>query len=124
MHQTEPVRRPHAGIAAFLAPEMRAWRGDAPLSAVFWLHGVGASAALMALLGISMYRTELLWEQALLIGFGLYTGFVLISIWRCSRTADSPWAVLARVLTVFWAANTALVLFFLQLELLIHYAGA
>lgn len=124
MHQTKPVRRALTDMAAFFAPELRAWRGEASLPAAFWLHGVGGSAVLLALLGISLHRAELLWEQALLVAFGLYTAFVLVAIWRCARNADSVWSVLARVLTAFWAANTGLVLFFLQLELLARYAGA
>lgn len=124
MHQTKPVRRPTMDIAAFVAPELRAWRGEASLPAVFWLHGVGVSAVLLGLLGISIHRADLLWEQALLVGFGLYTAFVLVAIWRCARNTDSLWSVLARVLTTFWAANTGLVLLFLQLGLVIRYAGA
>jgi len=124
MHQTKPARRPNTDIAAFLAPELRAWRGEASLTAVFWLHGVGVSAVLLGLLGISIHRADFVWEQALLVGFGLYTAFVLVAIWRCARNMDSLWSALARVMTAFWAANTGLVLLFLQLGLLIRYAGA
>ncbi len=123
MHQSKPTRSLPADLARFLAPEIRAWRGQAPLSTVFWFYGVLVSAGLIALFAVSLYRGPLMLEQVLLVCCGLYTAWVLVSIWRCSLTADPFWGVLARVLTVFWAANAALVGLFLQLELLAHYAG-
>ena len=123
MHRSKPTPSLQADLARFFAPEIRAWRGQAPLSTVFWFHGVLISAALIALFAASLYRGQLLLEQGLLICCALYTAWVLVSIWRCSLAADPFWGVLARVLTVFWAANAALVGLFLQLELLAHYAG-
>ena len=60
-------------------------------------------------------------EQALLIFFGLCTIWIPVSIWRCSFAADPFWGLLARWLTIAWAANAALVLFFRQLELRVRY---
>ena len=122
-HQSKSNRSQQIGLAAFFAPEIRAWRGEAGLAAVFWLHGVLISAVLITLFASSIYRGEVLLEQGSLIGFGLYTAWVLVSIWRCSLAADPFWGVVAKVLSVFRAANSELVVFFLQLELVIHYVG-
>ena len=123
MHQSKPTRSLPADLARFLAPEIRAWRGQAPLSTVFWFYGVLVSAGLIALFAVSLYRGPLMLEQVLLVCCGLYTAWVLVSIWRCSLTGDPFWGGVARVLTVFWAANAALGGLFLLLELLAHYAG-
>lgn len=122
-HQSKSTLSLQAGIAAFFAPEIRAWRGEAKLSTVFWLHGVLISVVFITLFAGSLYRGQVFLEQALLIGFAVYTAWVLVSIWRCSLAADPFWGVLAKVLTVFWAANSALVVLFLQLKLLTRYAA-
>jgi hypothetical protein len=44
-----------------------------------------------------------------------------VAIWRCA--ANSPWGSLARGLTVAWAANTVLLLLFLQVDLFAAYMG-
>ncbi|MDP1730925.1 MAG: hypothetical protein Q8L54_07065 [Devosia sp.] len=123
MHQSKPTHSLRSGLTAFFAPEFRAWRGEARLSAVFWVHGVLVSSVLITLFATSIYRGQVFLEQALLIGFGFYTAWVLVSIWRCSSAAEPFWGVLAKLLTVPWAANAALVVFFLQLELWVRYAG-
>ena len=115
--------RTMAILRLFFAPEIRAWRGEGPLSSVFWLHGALFSLLIIAAFGSSVYRDEIVLQQFLLIAFGLYTAWVLIAIWRCSAAVDPFWGTLARVLTVFWAANSGLILFFLQLELLARYVG-
>ncbi len=112
----------HSCLVAFLEPEVRAWRGEARLGTVFWFHGVLVSSVLIAFYISSIYRSEALLEQALLICFGAYTIWILVSIWRCSLGADPFWGLLARWLTVAWAANAALVLLFRQLEIWIRYA--
>ena len=121
--RSKPTRRPQIDLATFFAPEIRAWRGEARLSTVFWVHGVLASFVFAVLLAASIYQGEVLAEQGLLIGFGLYTAWLLVSIWRCALAADPFWGALARALTIFWAANSALVLLFMQLELIMHYVG-
>ena len=112
---------PYSCLVAFFEPEVRAWRGEARLWTVFWLHGVLVSSVLIGFYVSSIYRSEALLEQALLICFGVYTIWILFSIWRCSLAADPFWGLLARWLTIAWAANAALVLFFRQLELLALY---
>ena len=119
--QSKPIGNFRACLVVFFEPEVRAWRGEARLSTVFWLQGVLASSALIALYVASIYAGEMLAEQALLIFFGLYTIWILVSIWRCSFAADPFWGLLARWLTIAWAANAALVLFFRQLELWVRY---
>lgn len=116
-------RSPRSCLAAFFEPEVRAWRGEARLSTVFWLYGVLVSSVLIAHYATCLYRGQVLMQQVLLIAFGLYTIWVLVSIWRCSLAADPFWGGLARWLTIAWAANAALVLFFLQLDLFVRYAG-
>lgn len=119
-----PEVGPRPGIAArFFAPEIRAWQGRAPLAAVFWRSGVLTSGVLMVLYVTTVVQRQLLAEQALLILFGLYSIWILVSIWRCSLAADPFWSLLARLLTVAWAANVALVMLFRELELLLQFAA-
>ncbi len=110
-------------LASLFAPELRAWYGKAPLTSVFWLYGVLVSSLLIVLYARAVRQGHLFTEQILLILFGLYTVWILVSIWRCSFARETFWGLLARLLTVTWAANAALVLLFLQLELLIRIAG-
>ncbi|MDP2333129.1 MAG: hypothetical protein Q8M19_20780 [Reyranella sp.] len=63
----------HSCFVAFFEPEVRAWRGEARLGRVFWLHGVLVTSVLIAFYVSSIYRSEALLEQALLICFGVYT---------------------------------------------------
>ena len=122
-HQTEPAKTPDAILARLFAAEVRVWKGNARLSTVFWLHGVLASSILILVYATTVYQAQLFAEQFLLICFGFYTIFILVSIWRCSLATDTFWGQLARFLTFAWAANAALVLSFRQLELLILFAG-
>jgi len=110
-------------LAAFFAPEIRAWRGKSPLAEVFWLHGVALSAVQIGLYAWVRLHGQLLWEQALLLGFAGYSLWIVPSLWRCARANESFWSVLARWLTIAWAANAAFVLIFLQVDLLLRYAG-
>lgn len=116
------VERP-SFLASFFSPEIRAWRGEAPLGDVFWLHGVLASAVQIALYAWFRAHGQLFWEQVLLLGFALYSAWIVPSLWRCARKVESFWSVLARWLTIAWAANAAFVLVFLQFDLLLRYAG-
>ena len=121
--RSKPTRRPQIDLVTLFAPEIRAWRGEATLSTVFWFHGVLTSLVLTVFFAVSIYQGEVLTEQGLLIGLSLYTAWVLFSIWRCALSADPFWGSLARALTIFWAANSALVLLFMQLGLIVHYFG-
>ena len=108
--------------ADFFAPEIRAWRGEEPLWKVFWVYGVATSFIIVALYIIAFYDGRTVLRQVLLPCFATYTAWILISVWRCaSNTNEKIWGTLARFLTVAWAANTILVLTFLQLNLLMGY---
>lgn len=109
-------------LSVFFSPELRAWRGQMSLSKVYWGYGVLASA-LLAVLMFEALRQQKLWTlQALLLAFLLYTIWILISVWRCAERAKPHWRLFARLSTVVWAANTLLVLGFLELELLARLA--
>ncbi|MNO08649.1 hypothetical protein D3C81_2314090 [compost metagenome] len=48
----------------------------------------------------------------------LYTAWIVIAVWHAAPNARDPrYGVVARALTVAWALNTALVVFFLGLQL-------
>lgn len=108
-------------LSHVFAPELRAWRGEAPLVLVFWFHGVCISLILVGLVAtaLDMGRT---WLVQALIPFGfVYTLWVLIAIWRCASNARPFWGMLARGLTFAWALNVTFVLFFLELDLLVRH---
>lgn len=107
-------------LARFFAPELRAWRGRQPLTVVFWLYGVAVSWLLVGLHASALLRGQVGVQQALLCVSALYTIWILGAIWRCAVNASPFWGAVARGLTVAWAINTALVLLFLQADLLIR----
>jgi hypothetical protein len=108
--------------ADFFAAEIRAWHGEEPLWKVFWVYGVATSVTIVTLYIIAFYDGHMALRQVLLPCFAAYTAWILISVWRCaSNTKEKLWGTLARFLTVAWAANTILVLTFLQLNLLMKY---
>lgn len=121
--QPQQGRALHAFLERMFASELRAWRGQARLARVFWQHGVLASAVLILLYGTAIQQHQPVFEQVLLIASGLYTLYILVSIWRCSEGNTGSWAVLARILIIPWAANVALVLSFRQLELLLLFVS-
>ncbi len=105
-------------LILLLAPEIRAWRGEQPLWKVFWLYGVAASCAIAALYFGAMASGQTILRQLLLVVLAVYTGWIVVSVWRCAHRASEPiWGTLARFLTVAWAANAALVVTFLELDL-------
>ena len=108
--------------ADFFAAEIRAWHGEEPLWKVFWVYGVATSSTIVAVYIVAFYDGRMALRQVLLPCFAAYTAWILVSVWRCaSNTSEKLWGTLARFLTVAWAANTILVLIFLQLNLLIRY---
>ena len=109
-------------VARLVRPEVMAWRGQRPLAATFWGHGVLVSLVLMVLHATALGQGQLLVEQRLIVVSALYTPWIVVSIWRCAERASLFWGTLARWLTVAWALNCALVLPFLQAELGIRYA--
>jgi len=108
--------------ANFFAAEIRAWHGEEALWKVFWVYGVAASVTIVALYVVAFYDGRIALRKVLLPCFAAYTTWILVSVWRCAgNTKETLWSTLARFLTVAWAANTILVLTFLQLNLLIKY---
>jgi hypothetical protein len=108
--------------ANIFAAEIRAWHGEEALWKVFWVYGVAASVTIVALYVVAFYDGRIALRQVLLPCFAAYTTWILVSVWRCAgNTKETLWGTLARFLTVAWAANTILVLTFLQLNLLIKY---
>lgn len=105
-------------LLRFFEPEVRAWYGLEPLWKVFWGYGVLASAIIAALYVVAMIEHRTAVQQLLLMIFAGYTVWVLVSVWRCAATSEPIWQTLARSLTVAWAANAALVILFLELQLI------
>jgi len=105
-------------LMGLFASPLRAWSGDAPLGQVFWGYGVFVSTLLIAAFIGALYRHDVWVQEALLVVFLAYTVWILTAIWRCSETGASVWHMVARLLTITWAANTLLVAGFLQLNLL------
>lgn len=103
------------------ATEVRAWYGQEPLWKVFWGYGVLASSIMIGLYALATMQGRILVEQLLLVFFAGYTVWILVAVWRCAANSDPLWRTLARSLTVAWAGNTALVVFFLQLEILLEF---
>lgn len=99
------------------APELRAWRGQQPLARVFWIYGVLTSFGLAAfyLAAALAHRPSL--QQALVITFAAYTGWVLMAVWRCAEQAPPQLRALVRSLALVWAVNTVMFTGFLELDL-------
>lgn len=109
-------------LSLFFAPELRAWRGRMSLPRVFWGYGVATSLTLAILHSTALDLGQMALQQALIFISAAYTIWILVAIWRCAPSAGQFWGVLARWLTVAWGLNTAFVLFFLQIELMLKYA--
>jgi hypothetical protein len=105
-------------LSLFLAPELRAWRGEMALWKVYWGYGVFASALLAVLLFGALRHQQLWLQQGLLAVLLLYTIWILISVWRCAQHAHPRWRFFARLSTIVWAGNALMVLGFLELDLL------
>ncbi len=109
-------------VRTFFASEVRSWRGEQPLGMVFWGYGVFPSSVSIVLYAFSLYLGHIGLQQALLICIGGYTFWLLVSLWRCSKSAvNSIWGILARQLIVAWAINVILILAFLQIDLVGKY---
>ena len=112
---------PRLFLLRFFEPELRAWHGQLPLWKVFWGYGVLVSTALIGLYAAALNEHRIVVQQALLIVFAAYTVWILVSVWRCAATSDPHWGLIAQCLTVAWASNAALVVLFLQLDLMAGY---
>jgi hypothetical protein len=108
-------------LRAFFATELRAWHGKEPLWKVFWCYGVLVSVGLALFYLLAMDEKRVVMQQVLLMALAGYTVWILVAIWRCA--ANSRWGALARGLTIAWAANTMLVLAFLQVDMFAAYIG-
>lgn len=109
-------------LSLFFAPELRTWRGKTSLPVVFWGYGVATSLALATLHATALYAGQMVFQQVLIFISVAYTIWILVAIWRCAPNTVPFWGILARWLTVAWGLNTAFVLFFLQIELMLRYA--
>jgi hypothetical protein len=107
----------------FFEPQLRAWRGEETLGKVFWVYGVSFSFAFFLLYASAIFEDRIMTQQMLLIGFAGYMIWILVSVWRCAANARPLWDLFARRLTVAWAANMSLVVFFLQFQLITNYIG-
>lgn len=104
-------------LCKFFAPELKAWRGKMQLWKVYWGYGVLTSSLLFLLL-LGALRASRPWlQQGLLVALALYTAWILVAVWRCAARARPHWRFFARLSTVVWAGNAALVLGFLELDL-------
>jgi len=117
-----PAESMRSGLSLFFDPERRAWLGRMALPVVFWGYGVAASMVLAILHATALDAGQLAFQQVLILISAAYTVWILVAIWRCAPNASPFWGTLARWLTVAWGLNTALVLFFLQIELVLRYA--
>lgn len=115
------AERAAAVLRTFFAPELRAWRGEMALAKVYWGYGVGVSCLLGLLLLEALREGRALLEQGLLVILGFYTIWILVAVWRCAAHARPGWRMFARLSTVVWACNAALVLSFLQFDLLMRF---
>ncbi len=94
--------------------------GRTPLWKAFWLYGVIPSNLLWGvvlwMLPDPAWRTTV---RVLLLLLLPYTAWIVVAVWRASFNTGNPrYGVLARALTVVWAINTVLLVFFLELSVL------
>jgi xanthine/uracil permease len=87
-----------------------------------WYFGVATSLLIVALHATALQRGQLAVQQVLIVLSVGYTMWIVVAIWRSAANADPYWGTLARWLTIAWALNSVLVLFFLQVELALRYA--
>lgn len=99
-------------------PVIAYFHGEGPLWKAFWLYGVIPSnvllAAILAMVAGGATGAVL---TALLAALLIYTGWIVVAVWRCADNVEvARNGVIARWLTVAWALNTVLFVFFLQLD--------
>lgn len=108
-------------IEEYIAPAIRIWRGEEKLSKAFWIYGVFVSAVLILRYMLARYEGRTALQQILILGFGAFTIWILVSLWRCASKTGTSWGLFTQLLIVPWAVNTAMVLGFLQLDLIAMY---
>ena len=89
-----------------------------PLWQVFWLWGVIPSNLLWAAALWMIHRGMEPWGiRALLLLVLGYTAWIVLAVWGAASNTHNPrYGVLARALTVVWAINTVLLVFFLEVQ--------
>lgn len=102
------------------------WRGKGPLWKIYWLYGVLLSVVLTGVIATAGLQHWVALPGLILMvaGLAIYTGWILISVWRCAENIEgrpfgydpSMWTSLARSLTVAWAINV-LALSFLLIQM-------
>lgn len=100
-----------------LADELRHyWHGEGPLWKLYWIYGVLLSTPGGAFILAARLQRALPLPALMLLAMALvYTGAILVGIWRCAfHIAGDPfgidreaWGWIARVLTIGWALNAA-----------------
>lgn len=104
-------------LAAF-QPQVRAWRGEAPLWETFWVQGVAVSSLLALSFATAVLHGFIGLARMLLLVLVGYTGWVVVAIWRCAeRERGSRWSVMAQALSIAWALNILFLSGFLALAL-------
>lgn len=91
-----------------------------PLWKVFWLYGVIPSNLLWLAVAWLMEHHQSPGTTLSLLVFLLgYTAWIVAAVWKAAPNAkDARYGVIAQALTVVWAINTVLMVFFLGLQML------
>lgn len=90
-----------------------------PLWKVFWLYGVIPSNLLWLAVAWLVDHHQLPGATLGLLGFLLiYTAWIVVAVWKAAPNVKDPrYGVMAQALTVAWAINTVMIVFFLGLQL-------
>jgi len=90
--------------------------GHTPLWLAFWVYGVVVSHLLFGAILLLFRDISTLALAALLVGFLLYTAWIMNTVWRNAfNVRNQVFGHMARALTVVWALNATLVSLFLLL---------
>lgn len=75
------------------------WRGKGALWKVFWLYGVLLSTGLAAIIATAglLGWVALPGLIAMLAGLAAYTGWILVSVWRCAENIKGVRLILNQV---------------------------
>lgn len=98
-----------------------------PLWKVFWMYGVIPSNLLWLAVAWLVEHHQLPGATLGLLVFLLgYTAWIVAAVWQAAPKAKDPrYGVMAQALTVVWAINTVLMVFFLGLQMVrLMMAGA
>ncbi|WP_297145164.1 hypothetical protein [Thermomonas sp.] len=91
-----------------------------PLWKVFWLYGVLPSNLLwLAVAWLVDHHQRPGLTLLLLAALLGYTSWIVPAVWKAAPNVKDPrYSVMAQALTVVWAINTVLIVFFLGLQML------